>query len=77
MSYSFEYDPRDIPGGASSGNAEDIGTFNDGVELQNITLQFGGALSGTTTATASCFLCVPGAELPDGVDCEPSWTPEF
>ncbi len=77
VSYSFEYDPRDIPGGASSGNAEDIGTFNDRVELQNITLQFGGALSGTTAATASCFLCVPGADLPDGVDCEPSWTPEF
>jgi len=72
VSYSFEYDPADIPGGAAIANAEDIGTFDDTVELQNVTLQFGGALSGITEATAMCFLCVPGAELPDGLDCNPA-----
>ena len=72
VSYSFEYDPENLPNGASIGNAEDIGTFDDTVELQNITAQFGFNVTGITQAGAMCPICVPGADLPDGLDCEPA-----
>lgn len=77
VSYSFEYDPKDIPtnipGGLLSGSADDIGTFDDTVELQNVTAPFDFTVTGTFMAGAMCFLCPPGDDTAEfGLNCDPA-----